>query len=269
MGSLLTVSVLVLLVAVLMTMVGKGGGNFYVVILALAGIPMHQAATTGQFILFAGATAAMLVFHQNKMVSWPLAILAGGVMGLSALAGGYASHLFSGVVLKVIFAGLLLASGLALFLPKQSGRSTTTGRRTPGIVHLTSRGETYAVHLPITLPIMMAAGFGSGMVGVSGGSFLVPLLVLACGVPMQIAVGTASTVVAATALMGFAGHAAQGDFHLEWALPLAACAIAGGLLGGRLALKSKPVHLKWLFAATNGLAALAMIWNAVQTKGMP
>lgn len=41
------------------------------------------------------------------------------------------------------------------------------------------------------------------MVGVSGGSFLVPLMVLACYVPMHVAVGTASTLIAAIALMGF------------------------------------------------------------------
>jgi len=49
---LVVVSFLVFIVAVTMTMVGKGGGNFYVVILTIAQIPMHQAATTGQFIFF-------------------------------------------------------------------------------------------------------------------------------------------------------------------------------------------------------------------------
>jgi len=53
MTSLIIVSLLILIIAVAMTMVGKGGGNFYVVILAMANIPMHEAATTGQFILFA------------------------------------------------------------------------------------------------------------------------------------------------------------------------------------------------------------------------
>jgi len=41
------------------------------------------------------------------------------------------------------------------------------------------------------------------MVGVSGGSFLVSLMVLACGVSMHTAVGTASTLIAATAFMVF------------------------------------------------------------------
>ncbi len=264
MGSLFTISALVLLVAVLMTMVGKGGGNFYVVILALAGIPMHEAAATGQFILFMGSMAALLLFHRNNVISWKLAALAGTTMGVSALAGGLASHLFSETALKLIFAGLLLVSGFALLLPKEP-RRTQPNQRKPGSFRVTFWDESYTLRLQIALPVMIAAGFGAGMVGVSGGSFLVPLLVLACGIPMHIAVGTASAVVAVTALMGFIGHAAQGDFHLAWAVPLASCTILGGLLGGFFALKSKPTRLKLLFAATNGLAALAMIWTAVQS----
>jgi len=118
------------------------------------------------------------------------------------------------------------------------------------------------------LPITILTGFGSGMVGVSGGSFLVPLMVLACGVPMHTAIGTASTLIAATAFMGFTGHAIQGDFNPSWAIPLAIITVAGGILGGKLSLKTKPRHLKKLFAYTNWLAALFMIINALHTKGM-
>ena len=85
---------------------------------------------------------------------------------------------------------------------------------------------------------------------------------------MHTAVGTASTAIAATAFMGFAGHAIQGDFNPAWAIPLAIITVVGGLLGGRLALNTRPKHLKRLFAYTNWLAALFMIINALRTKGM-
>ena len=53
---------------------------------------------------------------------------------------------------------------------------------------------------------------------------------------MKIAVGTSSTMVAATAIMGFAGHATGGHFKPEWAVPLACFAIIGGLIGGKFTL---------------------------------
>jgi len=252
---------LIFVVAVLMTMVGKGGGNFYVVILALSGIPMHEAATTGQFILFTAALAAMVIFHKKKSVSWSLALLIGGSTALAALAGGYFSHVFSGFALKLIFAMMLFVSGAVMLVPVAEGREPPEGKRF-GIVTVRVGERRIGVNLWVALPVTVLTGFAAGMVGVSGGSFLVPLMVLVCSVPMRVAVGTASALVAATALMGFTGHAVHGDFTPLVALPLAVVAVAGGILGGRFALKTKPKNLKKLFAFTNWVAALFIAYNA-------
>ena len=267
MSGFIIIGFIILIVAVSMTMVGKGGGNFYVVILAIAGVPMHEAATTGQFILFAASVAAMIIFQKNKSVSWILAVMMGTFTALSALSGGYFSHLFSGFSLKLIFSGMLLVAGIVMLIPVSECR-TPTGKKQFGVIHIRAGKEIYNVNLWIVLPVTIITGLIAGMVGVSGGSFLVPLMVLACGVPMHTAVGTASTLIAATAFMGFAGHAIQGDFNPLWAIPLAIITIVGGLLGGRLALSTKPKHLKQLFAYTNWLAALSMIANALLTRGI-
>jgi len=267
MTNLVIVSFLIFIAAVAMTMVGKGGGNFYVVILAIANLPMHEAATTGQFILFSASVAAMIIFQKNKSVSWVLAILIGTFTALPALAGGYFSHLFSGFSLKLIFAVMLLIAGAVMLIPVSENKNVAKNKNV-GIINIKSGSERYSVNFWVALPVTVLTGFGSGMVGVSGGSFLVPLMVLACGVPMHTAVGTASTLIAATAFMGLTGHAVQGDFNPSWAIPLAVITVVGGLIGGKLALKTKPKHLKNLFAYTNWLAALFMIINALHTKGM-
>ena len=252
---------MVFAVAVLMTMVGKGGGNFYVVILALSGVPMHQAATTGQFILFPAAVAAMAGFPKSKSVSWQPALLIGGSTVLAASAGGYFSYLFSGFTLKLIFAAMLLVSGLVMLVPLSEGKKNLGKSRLRTITVRVGDAK-IGVNLWVVLPVTLMTGFASGMVGVSGGSFLVPLMVLACAVPMHVAVGTASILIAATALMGFVGHAARGDFQPEVAVPLAVVTLVGGLLGGCFALKTTPKTLKKVFAYSNWLAALFMAYNA-------
>ena len=267
MTSLIISGVLIFIVAVTMTMVGKGGGNFYVVILAMAGVPMHEAAATGQFILFSASIAAMIIFQKNKALSWMLALWIGTFTALSALGGGYFSHLFSGFSLKLIFAGMLLIAGAVMLIPV-SERQTSIKDKHFSVIQIHSGKETYYVNLWVVLPATILTGFASGMVGVSGGSFLVPLMVLVCGVPMHTAVGTASTLIAATAFMGFAGHAVRGDFNPSWAIPLAVITVVGGVLGGKLALSAKPKHLKKIFAYTNWLAAVFMIVNALHTKGI-
>jgi len=267
MSNFIILSFLIFIVAVTMTMVGKGGGNFYVVILAMANIPMREAATTGQFILFSSSVAAMIIFQKNKSVSWMLALLIGTFTALSALGGGYFSYLFSGFSLKLIFAVMLFIAGIIMLIPVSENKAVTKNKHT-GIINIKSGDKIYSVNLWHALPITILTGFGSGMVGVSGGSFLVPLMVLACGVPMHIAVGTASTLIAATAFMGFTGHALQGDFNPHYAIPLAFVTIIGGIIGGKFSLKSKPKNLKKLFAYTNWIAALFMIFNAFHTKGI-
>ncbi len=267
MAHLIIISGLIFLVAVVMTMVGKGGGNFYVVILTIAGIPMHEAATTGQFILFSASVAAIMVFQKNKSISWTLAVWMGTFSSLSALGGGYFSHIFNGFSLKLIFAVMLVMAGIVMLVPVSENQHRTSNELF-GVVDIKSGNELYSVNLLIALPVIALTGFVSGMVGISGGSFLVPLMVLACGVPMHTAVGTASTLIAAISFMGFAGHAVRGDFNPSVAIPLAVIAIIGGILGGKLALRTKPMNLKKLFAYTNWVAAFFMIINALHTKGI-
>ena len=81
--------VVILGIAVVTAMTGRGGGNFYVPVLAVVGVPMHQAATTGQFILVATATAALLVFQKHKIVDWKLALVIDPPTDIMAFSGGY------------------------------------------------------------------------------------------------------------------------------------------------------------------------------------
>jgi uncharacterized membrane protein YfcA len=256
----LLVIILIFIVALSMTLVGKGGGNFYVVILVLAAIPMHEASTTAQFILFCASFAGMIVFGKNKAVAWRLAVPVGTLVAFSAFAGGFLSYLFDEVALKIVFAILLVLAGSVMLIPYTPNESKVQKDQFGQITLMTEMGK-LVLNLKIVVPVALLTGFFSGMIGVSGGSFLVPMLVLACGLPMGTSVTTATPLVATSALMGFSGHAFQGHFNPYLALPLAVVTVIGGLLGGSFALKSKPRNLKLLFAITNIAAALLIVFN--------
>jgi len=248
-------------IAVAMAMVGRGGGNFYVPSLILAGSSMHQAATTGQLILVCTALAALLIYGTKGVVDWKLALVIDPPTDVMALVGGYFAHWLPGSSLKLVFAGLLVLAGFLML--GQSPQDRTGSKRKFGFWRRHFAGYDYVVNLWLAIPITAATGLVAGMVGISGGSFKIPLMVLACGVPMRTAIGTSSAMVAATALMGFIGHSAAGDLNVGWALPTAAAAVAGGLVGGALSLKTDPARLKKLFAYSTLLAAAFMTWNAV------
>ncbi|MBN2552709.1 MAG: sulfite exporter TauE/SafE family protein, partial [Spirochaetales bacterium] len=114
--NLIIVAAVVFALAVLMTMTGRGGGNFYVLVLVLAGQAIHQAATTGQLILMLSALTGMLVFHKHKMVDWKLALVIDPPTDLMAFVGGYLSAYVSGITLKFILAGVLVLAGFLMLL---------------------------------------------------------------------------------------------------------------------------------------------------------
>lgn len=255
----------ILAIAVLMTMTGRGGGNFYVLVLVAGGQAMHQAATSSQFILMLTAFAGMVIFQKNKIVDWKLALIIDPPTDIMAFVGGYFSNYASNVSLKLILAGLLVMAGFLMLVKVQERPIHAT--RKFGYWHRNFQGQRYVVNLWYTIPITALAGLAAGAVGISCGSFKVPLMVLLCGVPMRIAVGTSSAMVAATAIMGFIGHATQGHFNPEAAIPLAVIAVLGGLVGGKFALKTKPEKLKKIFAYTTLAAAVFMAVNTVLSMG--
>src|SRR6056297_934962 len=259
--NLFAISIIVFGIAVLMTMTGRGGGNFYVLVLVLAGQAMHQAATSAQFILMLTAFAGMLIFQKNKLVDWKLALVIDPPTDIMAFVGGYFSEYASGVGLKLILAGLLVLS--AIFMLVKVREKKIFPQKKFGYWNRKFQGQEYVVNLWLTIPITALAGLAAGAVGISCGSFKVPLMVLFCGVPMNIAVGTSSAMVAATAIMGFIGHTSQGHFEPEQAVLFAVIAVLGGLLGGRFAIKTNPAKLKKLFAYTTLAAAVFMIFNAL------
>lgn len=101
------------------------------------------------------------------------------------------------------------------------------------------------------------------MVGISGGSFKIPLMVLLCGVPMKIAVGTSSLMVGLTALMGFLGHSIAGHFDWRIALPVAIAGLLGGVVGGKISVQIPANKLKRIFGITTAIAGLLMLWKVL------
>jgi hypothetical protein len=259
--NLLVASIVIVVIAVVMTMTGRGGGNFYVLVFVIAGQAIHQAATTAQFVLMVTAFAGMLVFHKHRLVDWKLAVVIDPPTDIMAFVGGYFSDYVSGIVLQLVLAGLLVLAGF-LMLVKMGDVSRSDNMKF-GYWHRRYGGHEYVVNLWLLLPITAAVGLAAGAVGISGGSFKVPLMVLLCGVPMRIAVGTSSAMVAGTAMMGFAGHAARGHFDISWGIPVACAAVVGGLLGGKFAIRTHQEKLKKIFAFTTLGAALFMAGNAL------
>jgi uncharacterized membrane protein YfcA len=249
--------VLIFVIGVIMAMTGRGGGNFYVPVLIASGIAVHEAATIAQLLLVVTATAALLVFQKHRTVDWRLALVIDPPTDIMAFFGGLYAHVLSALALKMVFAMLLVLAAFLMLKPVKE--PTRVDKKRIGFWRRQYGSYSYIINLWLAIPVTAVTGFIAGMTGISGGSFKIPLMVLACGVPMRIAVGTSSAMVAATALMGFVGHVIGGDFNPNLAIIIfVIIAVVGGLFGGRFSIRIRPERLKRIFAYTTLAAALFM-----------
>lgn len=110
-----------------------------------------------------------------------------------------------------------------------------------------------------------ATGFIGGLIGIGGGIIMVPLLQVACRVPLKVAIGTSSAVMCVSALLG----AAQKILHLErhgldasQAMMLICAmgpgAVVGGMLGAMLTHRLPLQTLRLLLSVLLALIALRL-----------
>jgi uncharacterized membrane protein YfcA len=96
----------------------------------------------------------------------------------------------------------------------------------------------------------VAAGVGmlTGMFGAGGGFVIAPALLLAGGLAVDEAIGTALLAIVLGTAAGVAGQASHASVELALAAGITPVAIAGSLVGARLERRLSRDHLRRAFA---------------------
>jgi len=241
-----------------LSMVGIGGGVFYVPLLLALGMSIHQASPTSLFVILGTSVAAFVMYRRRNYVDWKLALVIEPPTAAMAFVGGLLANYIDAAVLTFVLAGVLVLT--ALFMVRSVPEKAGVSAHHRGDWQRTVGDARYAVRLPWLVPAATGAGFVAGMIGISGGVFKMPAMVLLGRVPTRIAIGTSSLMIGATALAGLAGHLVDGPFDIRPALLLAASAFAGGQLGPRFSLRTKTEALRRFFAV---LLLLVAVWLIV------
>lgn len=116
---------------------------------------------------------------------------------------------------------------------------------------------------PLFLLLMIVMGAVAGamgaMLGLGGGVFLVPFLVLAAGLPIKTAVGISLVTVIATSSTVSAHSAGRQLINLRFGMVLEVATAAGGLMGGLTAyyLSERTIEILFAVVAT-GVAGVML-----------
>jgi uncharacterized membrane protein YfcA len=104
----------------------------------------------------------------------------------------------------------------------------------------------------------VAVGVASGLLGVGGGTLVVPFLTLAVGLSQHAAEATSLLVILPTAVAGSLTLRRRGVGDLELALRLGVVGAFGSVLGALLALTLPAATLRLVFAVFVGLVGLRL-----------
>ena len=107
-------------------------------------------------------------------------------------------------------------------------------------------------------------GFFAGMVGIGGGIFLAPVLILMRWTDAKGAAAAASVFVLVNSLSGLGGQFTKG-IHVEGMLiPLAVAVLLGGQIGSRLGAYRLPMRqLRHLLGVLVLAVSIRLIWGIV------
>lgn len=229
-------------VAILYSSVGHGGASGYLAVMAILAVAPEVTRPTALVLNLFVASIGTLQFwragHFKWSIFWPFAIASipmafvGGMIKLPTNA----YKIVLGVVL--LFAAFRLAWRFA-----------------------SDDAETKAPRLWVALIAGAVMGLLSGLVGVGGGIFLTPLLLLMHWSETKTAAGVSALFILVNSFAGLLGNYAQVSVLPNDAWMWVAAAVAGGVVGSTLgARKFDSMTLRRLLAAVLLFAGFKLVF---------
>jgi uncharacterized protein len=252
--TILVVLALGLTVGILVGLLGIGGGVVLVpAMVYLLHYDQHLAQGTSLFILLPPiGLGALRQYWKNDQVD----LRAGIYCALGFLLGGYGGGRLAvpmpSQMLQGIFGFFLMLSAVMLW--RKTGRAAPAGQ-----IETKSSSRNALRNTGIFLAAAFC-GVAAGMVGIGGGVLLVPLLGLLFGFSQHRAQGTSLiALIPPTGLLAFLSYAKAGYVNWETGLLLIPGVFFWGILGGIIARRLNPVHMRQVFAV---LMFILGVWQA-------
>jgi uncharacterized membrane protein YfcA len=248
-------------VALLAGLIGLGGAEFRLPLLIMVfALYAHRAVRINLLISLATLAAASLV-RLRLLPETQVAQFVPEIIAMSA-AGVVAAWIGAGVMARIpkermlplvaILLVLIAAFLVAEILMHGSGLSLAPG----------------AGRMVLALVIGLAVGAVSSMLGVAGGEFIIPALVLVFGADIRTA-GTASVLISLPiVLTGVTRHFLAGTYRSKsmlayLALPMSLGSIVGALVGGYVSLSISQDALRVVLAGILLVSAIKL-WRKSQ-----
>lgn len=232
----------IFLVAILYSSVGHGGASGYLAVLALLAVSPEITKPTALILNLFVASIAFTQFYRAGHFDWKIFLpFAVGSVPLAFLGGMI--HLPT-TVYKIILGIVLILASIRL------------------AINLKSKSKTDTPRVCLAFLIGAVLGFVSGLIGVGGGVFLTPILLLMNWTETKRAAGVSALFILVNSISGLLGNYAQ-ILQLPsnvWFWIIAA--IAGGIIGSTLgSYRFNSITLRRVLAIGLMLAGAKLIFT--------
>jgi uncharacterized membrane protein YfcA len=216
-----------LLIAALYSSVGHGGASGYLAILSLTSFASMQTDWLKQQAWFLNLIVASIAFWHYQKAGFHNLRLTLPLIIVSIPAAFLGGDLFvEGVIYDSLLSATLIWAAWRLWK----------------IRHNDEEMEIQTVDLVKTVPVGVGIGFLSGIIGVGGGIFLSPILLLNRWAKPKVVAATAAIFIWVNSAAGLAGAALSGRWMLEFdtLIPFAVVVLVGGFIGARYGAEVAP-----------------------------
>jgi uncharacterized protein len=233
--------------------VGFGGGSSYIAILVLLGISLFVVPPIAQILNIIVAGMAMITFAKAKHLSLKFTLPFLSSVPFAFFAGTIALPEWH---IALIFVLALFAASAALFLSGIRSRFERLQEKQAKGLRLWDIREI----LLMGVPTGAILGVVAGLVGIGGGIWLSPLLILSGMADPKRAAATSSVFIVANSVSGFLGQSVSKPIDVSILFPLALVVLAGGVLGSRFgALRLDHDKIRLIVSAIVAIAGLNLM----------
>ncbi len=226
-------------------LMGVGGGILLVPLLVhVLGLRQHEAQGTSLAFVTVTALVATVPYFREGTLDLVLALY---------LAIGAVPGVLAGAALARRLTARSLRQGLGVLMVVTAVRILVAAP-----VHADAQALWPS---PANVALGFLVGALGGLLGVGGGTLLVPILVLFQGVPQHVAQGVSLLMILPTGVVGAWSHARHGHVLRSLLPALTAGGALGALLGAVLAHRIEATALSRLFAVFLLLVSARMIFG--------
>lgn len=196
--------------------VGHGGATAYLALLSLAGILTPALVPFVLVVNVAVAMGSFLRYARQGLLPWKILAAFAAASVPAAYLGGAVP--LRGTTTSILLTVSLLAAGLRfMLLAAPSPPALDSPRSKPSLM--------------FTLPTGAILGFLSGAVGIGGGVFLSPLLLLTRWADARATAAISSGFIVLNSVSGLLARHADFSAASTWPWPLLAAGFLGGSIG--------------------------------------